>query len=100
MKIISEGTKRAGRSAWRCVVHYIYGMFATSFNSSITAMDAVIGLSVGAAASSEIAKPNWKAAVAVFGVCFFRSCLMYFRDHQLPEKLPDTIPPFSNPPIP
>lgn len=94
MRIIGESTKRASKSVWRCIVHYIYGMFATSFNSSITAMDAVIGLSVGAAATPDIMKPNWKAAVAVFGVCFLRSCLMYFKDHKLPEKLPETAAPF------
>lgn len=60
-------------------------------------MDAVIGLAVGAAASTEIAKPNWKAALAVFGVSFARSCIMYFKDNPLPERLPETQPPFPVP---
>lgn len=94
MQAFSDSTKRVSRSIWRWIMHYIYGMFSKSFNSAIIAMDAVIGLAVGAAASADVAKPNWKVAVSVFGVTFLRSCLMYFRDNPLPERLPETQPPF------
>lgn len=96
MQAFSEGTKNVARSIKRWLAWYFFGMFAKSFNSGITAMDAVIGLAVGAAATTEITKPNWQAALAVFGVTFARSCLMWMKDHPIPEKLPDgTTPPFK-----
>lgn len=91
-----EPAKKRVRTIWHIIGHYTYGMFATSFNSSITAIDAVIGLSVGAATSDSVTKPNWQAALAVFGTSFVRSCFLYFKSHPLPEKLPDgSLPPFS-----
>lgn len=93
-KAFSPGTQRMGRTIWRWLAHYFYGMFAKSFNSGMVAIDSVVGLAVGAAATTDIAKPNWQAAVAVFGVTFARSCLAYFKDNPIPEKLPETHPPF------
>ena len=95
----SPGTRKATKTIGRWLAHYFYGMFAKSFNSGITAMDAVIGLAVGAIVSVDVPKPNWQAAVAVFGVVFLRSCVMYFKDHPIPEKLPDgtqSLPPFPS----
>ncbi len=53
-------------------------------------MDTFIGLAVGAQITPMIPKPTWEAAVSVFLVCFARSSLMWFRDHPIPEKIPDT----------
>src|SRR6266700_617427 len=80
---------QARKTIWSFIKHYVYGLFAKSFNGGISAMDAFIGLSVGAAVTSDITKPNWQAAAAVFVVSFARSGLMYFKDNPLPAKLPD-----------
>lgn len=93
----SPGTVRITKTIWRYVAHYVYGMFAKSFNSGITAVDAAIGLAVGAAVTSEVSKPTFLAVLSIFGTTFGRSCLMYFRDHPIPEKLPDAVP--TNPPF-
>ncbi len=85
---IKDAVKQTGSNVWQFVKHYTYGLFAKSFNGGISAMDAFIGLSVGAAVTTDITKPNWQAALAVFAVSFLRSGLTYFRDHPLPEKLP------------
>jgi hypothetical protein len=96
MDAFSPATKKITVTIWRYCAYYFYGMFAKSFNCGITAVDAVIGLAVGAAVSTDVTKPNWKAAASVFGVTFIRSCFMYFRDHPIPEKLPDgTVAPFD-----
>lgn len=75
------------------LAHYLFGLFSKSFTGGIVAVDAFIGLAVGSAATTDIAKPNWQAAAAVFGVSFVRSALAYFRDNPLPTELPDDCPP-------
>lgn len=88
-----EPIKRIGRNLWRCVLHYLYGMFARQWNSSISAADAFVGLAVGSAVSPSISAINWQGALAVFATTWFRSTLQYFRDNPLPEKLPpDSAP--------
>lgn len=72
-------------------------MFSKSFNSGITAVDAAIGLAVGASITNDVSKPTFVAVLCIFGTTFGRSCLMYFKDHPLPEKLPETTPPFPSP---
>ncbi len=96
MPAFSDSTKKCARSIGRWIAHYVYGMCAKSFNSGITAVDGAIGLAVGAAVSSEVSKPTFLAILAIFGTTFGRSCLMYLRDHPIPEKLPEeTKPPFN-----
>lgn len=95
MDAFSPGTKKAGRTIGRWAKHYFFGMLTKSFNSSIIAVDGVIGLAVGAATTTEIEKPNWKAALAMFGVSFVRSCIMYFKDNPIPTELPESL---STPP--
>lgn len=86
---------KARKTIWRWAKHYFYGMFVKSFTSAITAVDSVIGTAVGAAVTTDISKPNWQLALAVFGTTFLRSCFAYFKDNPLPAQLPDdTNPPF------
>lgn len=80
----------ARRTIWTYVKHYCYGLFAKSFNGGISAVDAGIGLAVGSVVSNTVQVPNWQMLASVFLVSFGRSALMYFRDHPIPEKLPDT----------
>lgn len=97
----SPGTRKACKTVKRYIAHYFYGMFAKSFNSGILAVDAAIGLAVGASVSPEVAKPTLLAILSIFGVSYGRSCLMWFKDHPIPEKLPDEFfeskPPFHPP---
>ena len=88
------------RNAWaslrRWLAHYIYGLFAFSFNNATTTLDGVVGLAVGAAVTPEIATPTWKTGAAIFLVTFARSAVTYFAQNPLPKSLPitDTLPPF------
>lgn len=98
-----EPIKRVSRHIWRYVLHYLYGLFARSWNSSIGAVDAFIGLAVGAAVSTEIHAIDWRGALAVFCTTWLRAALLYFKDHPIPEQLPaETRAPFAPPgqPVP
>lgn len=91
-----EPMKKAGRTLKRWLAHYLYGLFARSWNSSITSVDAFIGLAVGAAVTAQVQAIDWKGTLAVFATSWARSALMYFKDHPLPEQLPETVAPFSH----
>lgn len=82
--------------------HYFYGLFAQSWNTSISAVDAFIGLAVGAAVSVDVHAINWKGALAVFATTYVRTALQYFRDNPLPKQLPagEELGPESFPPLP
>jgi hypothetical protein len=78
------------------VAHYFFGLFAKSFNGATVALDGFLGLAAGAAISESVTKPNWQVAAAIFGTAFVRNALVYFKEHPVPEKLPElTQPPFS-----
>lgn len=78
--------KSARKTAGHYIAHYLYGLFANSFNGGISAMDAVIGLAVGSTMVDDIHAINWKGAAAVFLVTCARSAIRYFKDNPIPEK--------------
>lgn len=103
MEAFSPKTKQAGRTIGRWAKHYFYGMFSKGFTSGITAVDGAIGLAVGAAISDNVEKPTAAALLSIFVTSFGRSCLMWFKDNPIPEKLPESTistPPFQPPPQP
>ena len=80
----------------RWIAHYFFGLFAKSFNGATVALDGFLGLAAGAAVSESVVKPNWQVAAAIFATAFVRNALLYFKEHPIPEKLPEqTIAPFS-----
>ncbi len=79
----------------RYAKHYLYGLFAKSWNGAWSAADAAFGLAAGAMVSSAIDFPTWQGIAAVFITTFLRNALSYFAKNPLPEKLPNTTePPF------
>lgn len=90
------------RNAWsalrRWLAHYIYGLFAFSFNNAMTTLDGVVGLAVGAAVDQTISAPTWKTGAAIFFTTFARSAFTYFKENPLPKQLslPDAQPPFAS----
>ncbi len=82
----------------RFLRHYFYGLFARSWNNAWSAVDAGLGLGAAAAVSDRIDLHTWGIGVAfIFGSTFIRSAVTYFAKNPLPEKLPPTKPPFSDP---
>lgn len=78
--------------------HYAYGCTAKSWNGAIAAVYAFIGQAVGAGVDpAHFAIPSWRTAAYTFAVVFAIQVIGYFKDHPLPEKLPDTTPPFPTP---
>lgn len=92
-----EPVRTLARRVKRYLAHYFYGLFAKSWNSSIGAVDAFIGLAVGAAVTTSVQAIDWRGTLAVFCTTWLRSALMYFKDHPIPEtiQLPETTPPFG-----
>ena len=80
--------------------HYVYGLIAKQWNSAFTALDAFVGLAVGAAVSTSIHAIDWRGALAVFATNWLRAGLQYIRDNPLPPELPDTSAPFAKLPEP
>lgn len=79
----------------RYAKHYLYGLFAKSWNGAWSAADAAFGLAAGAMVTSAIDFPTWQGIAAVFITTFVRNALGYFAKNPLPEKLGPTKPPFS-----
>ena len=71
------------------IAHYFFGLFAKSFNGATVALDGFLGIAAGAAVSDSVTKPNWQVAAAIFGTAFIRNALAYFKEHPVPEKLPE-----------
>jgi hypothetical protein len=91
-----EKVRRISQRVWRYIAHYLYGLFAKSWNSSVGAVDAFIGLAVGAAVTSQIQAIDWRGALAVFGTTWVRAALLYFKENPIPEQFPGaTHPPFA-----
>lgn len=85
----------ASSSIWRAVKHYAYGLFAKSWNGGIAAIYAFIGQAVGHGLDPDaFDMPGWKTLAYTFGVAFSIQALGYFKDHPLPDKLPESSPPF------
>lgn len=93
-----EPLKASWRNLKRWLLHYFYGLFATSWNGSISAVDAFIGLAVGAAVSPDVHAMDWRGCLAVFGTTYVRQVFLYFKANPIPEKLSEpTEPPFAPP---
>lgn len=84
-------------SIWTAVKHYAYGCFAKSWNAGIVAVYALIGQAVGAGMDpAHFNIPDWRTFAYTFAIVFGVQVIGYFKDHPLPEKLPDTVAPFPS----
>lgn len=83
---------KASSKIWRFVKHYLYGMFAKSFNGATSAMDGFLGLAGGAALTEQITKPNWQAGAAIFGAAFLRNAIQWCKDNPLPAQWDSSSP--------
>ncbi len=91
-----EPLKASWRNIKRWLLHYFYGLFATSWNGSISAVDAFMGLAVGAAVSPQVHAIDWRGCLAVFGTKYVQQAVAYFLKNPIPEKLSEP----SEPPFP
>lgn len=83
----------ARSTVWQWAKHYLLGAFIKSWNSSITAVDAFVGVAVGASVDPQaIQSPNWKMVIYVFGVKYCLSIIKYFAENPIPTTLESRIP--------
>lgn len=81
----------------RGAAHYFYAMLAKSFNSGIAALYSFLGMATGASFDAEhFDPPGWRTFAWTFAVTFGVQMLGFLRDHPLPDKLPETTPPFAS----
>lgn len=79
---------------WQYLKHYSYGCFAYGFNSSTKAVDAFIGIAVGASINPEdVQAPNWQMALFVFGTVWARKTFEFLALNPIPSSL--TTHPFT-----
>jgi hypothetical protein len=77
----------------RYIKHYVYALFAKSWNSSVKAVDAFMGIAVGASLNPEqIQAPNWTMAAYIFGVVYARSVVSYLAENPIPTTLETSTP--------
>jgi hypothetical protein len=75
-------------TVWEYLKHYTYALCATSWNKSAKAVDAFLGVAVGASFNpQEIQAPNWTMAAYIFGVVYFRSVVEYLAANPFPTSL-------------
>jgi hypothetical protein len=80
-------------TVWAYLKHYTYALFATSWNKSTKAVDAFLGIAVGAAFDPQnIQAPNWSMAAYIFGVVYFRSVAEYLAANPIPTSLASRHP--------
>lgn len=78
------------------VAHYLYACFAKSWNGALVAIYAMIGQAVGAGLDpGHFNIPDWRTFAYTFAVVFSVQALGFLKDNPLPDKLPDTNPPFA-----
>jgi hypothetical protein len=81
----------------RAATHYLYAMFAQGFNAGIAAIYSFLGMATGASFDAEhFDPPGWRTLAWTFCVTFCVGILWYLKKHPLPEKLPETTPPFAS----
>lgn len=81
----------------RGVAHYLLAMVAKSFNGAVAAAYSFLGMATGASFDPEhFDAPGWRTFGWTFAVAFGVGFLGYLKDHPLPEKLPETTPPFAS----
>ncbi len=81
----------------RAAFHYLYAMFAQSFNGAIAAVNAFLGASVGASFDpAHFDAPGWRTLAWTFIASFCLSVAFYLKKHPIPENLPDTKAPFAS----
>lgn len=94
---MNNGLKKTRHSVWIAIKHYAYGLFSKSFNGAIAAVYAFVGQAVGAGLDpAHFNIPDWRTIAYTFCVVFSISALGYFKDNPLPDKLPETTPPFAS----
>lgn len=89
-------TLYARSSIWSAVKHYAYGLFAKSWNGAIVSAWAFVGQATGAGLDpAHFNIPDWRTLAYTFAVVAGIQALGYFKDHPLPDKLPESQPPFA-----
>lgn len=81
----------------RAIGHYLYAMFAQSFNAATAALYAFLGAANGAAFDPEhFDAPGWRTLAWTFITPFCLGVVFYLNKHPIPDKLPETTPPFAS----
>jgi hypothetical protein len=92
---MSEHMRKAGRTIWSYARHYAYGAFSKGWNGAWAAVYGFIGSSVGSAIDPQsIQAPNLRLLIYCFASAWAIGVAGYFKDHPLPDRLPDTTAPF------
>lgn len=80
-------------------LHYLYGCFASGWNSASLTAKAYVTLTVGNNVDpTSVPQISWHALVYMWGASFVLfGVLDYFAKNPLPDRLPDTKPPFNQP---
>jgi len=71
------------------VLHYIYGLAASSFNGGISAAISFLGLAGGAAAGLNVQAMNLHQLGVTFVSAVLIHALFYFQKRPIPEDFPD-----------
>ncbi len=78
--------------------HYVYGLFAASWNGGISSVAAILGIDALAATGADQMTHilNWHEMVSAFIGALGVHAILWLKAHPLPETF-DTHPPFSKP---
>lgn len=83
------------RPVLSAIKHYAYGCFAKSWNGATVAAWSFVTQAAGSGLyPQKIAPPTWEYAANTFLIVAVIQMLGYFKDHPLPDRLPETKAPF------
>lgn len=83
-------------SIWAGVKHYAYACFAKGWNGAWAAVYGYLGLAAGSTIDPQkIQPPHIETLFYCFGVAWVVGMVGFLKDHPLPDKLPETTPPFA-----
>jgi hypothetical protein len=94
---MSEHVLNISRRAKRWILHYLYALAASSWNSGIATLVASLGLAAGAAMEPDKISPlDWPQMWGAFQYGAAINALFHLRKNPIPESLPtETRAPFS-----